>query len=260
MEFWASLAKEEKNIESNPAMLKFLTGPIGERLVDVLLQNLCCVDEQDEEGNGISESAASTLEAIFEGDSTEYEQKILAFTSSTIHHENWKYRQASIRAFATLLIGLPESRSQALVNSSLLELVALLNDSNICVKLSAIKSLVLISEEVSEVILQHDKVLQILEVIVKVGQVGEHFLKHTCKVVDNLCAPDLSRKVLGPHAGNLVKLFLDLCLENGRSIQAISSCLNVIINLIKCSLQVSLCNTYIDYVLANYPKLHGLEP
>jgi len=60
------------------------------------------------------------------------------------------------------LIGLDPQRSQALVNMSLLELVALVNDANNYVKLSAVKSLSLISEEVPEVIYKHEKFLQIL--------------------------------------------------------------------------------------------------
>lgn len=68
------------------------------------------------------------------------------FTENTIHHENWKFRQASIRAFSLLLIGLPPDRSQTLVNSSLLELVALVSDSKQYVQLSAVRSLSMISE------------------------------------------------------------------------------------------------------------------
>ena len=85
------------------------------------------------------------MEAIFEGESAGFEEKILKFTTNTIRHENWKYRQASIRAFALLLLGLPPERSQFLVNSSLLDLAALLNDQNVYVQLSALKSLSLIT-------------------------------------------------------------------------------------------------------------------
>lgn len=34
--------------------------------------------------------------------------------------------------------------------------------------------------------------------------------------------------------------------------------MNVIINLIKCSQSSEICNKYIGYVLATYPKLHGI--
>ena len=45
MEFWTTLVKEEKDIESNPNMMKTITGPLGARLVQVLLQNMCFVDD-----------------------------------------------------------------------------------------------------------------------------------------------------------------------------------------------------------------------
>lgn len=86
MEYWNNFAKEEKNIESNPNMTKFITGAFGEHLVELLLQNLCVVEADDEEGNGVSEAAASTLESIFLEDSSEFEPKILLFTSNTIRH------------------------------------------------------------------------------------------------------------------------------------------------------------------------------
>lgn len=45
------------------------------------------------------------------------------------------------------------------MNSSLVKLASLLNDSHAYVKLSALKSLGLITEEVAEVILGHEKCL-----------------------------------------------------------------------------------------------------
>jgi hypothetical protein len=185
MDFWAVFAREEKNIESNPNLNKFITGPLSEQLVQVLLQNLCFIEDEDEEANGVSEAAAAALEAIFEGNSVDHEKTILSFTENTIHDGNWKVRQASIRAFALLLLGLPQERSQELVNNSLLQLASLLNDPVQYVQLSALKSLTLISEEVPEVILHHEQFLKLLEFVVKMGQ-SELFLKHVTKIVDHL--------------------------------------------------------------------------
>lgn len=61
MEFWSTLAREEKNIESNPNLMKFITGQLGDKIVQTLLQNLCAIEEHDEEANGVSEGAASAL-------------------------------------------------------------------------------------------------------------------------------------------------------------------------------------------------------
>jgi hypothetical protein len=80
MEFWDVFIKLEKDIESNPQMVRFVKGPIAERLVEGLLQNLCFLEEDEDEGNGISEGAASALMAAFEDDSTDYERAVLAFT------------------------------------------------------------------------------------------------------------------------------------------------------------------------------------
>jgi hypothetical protein len=45
MDFWATYAKQENNIEENPTQIKFLSGHLAERLVEGLLQNLCEVDK-----------------------------------------------------------------------------------------------------------------------------------------------------------------------------------------------------------------------
>jgi hypothetical protein len=88
---------------------------------------------------------------------------------------------------------------------------------------------------------------------------GETFLKYVCKVVDNLSAAGGGAQYVGPLAGDLIKVFLEVCLEGGRSIASVNYCLNVIINLIKCSGSVPICNLYIDFVMGNYPNLHSLE-
>jgi hypothetical protein len=41
MDFWSTFAKQEKNIEKNPAQKKYILGVLADRLVEALLQNLC---------------------------------------------------------------------------------------------------------------------------------------------------------------------------------------------------------------------------
>jgi hypothetical protein len=48
MDFWATLARQEKNIEENPSQQRFITGQFADRLVEGLLQNLCEVDKNEE--------------------------------------------------------------------------------------------------------------------------------------------------------------------------------------------------------------------
>jgi hypothetical protein len=52
---------------------------------------------------------------------------------------------------------------------------------------------------------------------------------------------------------------LDILLAPNRANNLISQIFNVIINLIKCSGNVGICNYYIDYILKTYPSIHTLE-
>lgn len=93
--------------------------------------------------------------------------------------------------------------------------------------------------------------------MVKMGQ-DEHFLKHVCKIVDNLAQCEISTDILGPYCDDLIKIFLNYSQQSGRSIATINNCFTVIMNLIRCSNNQTICNTYIDYVLAHWSGLHGL--
>ena len=88
---------------------------------------------------------------------------------------------------------------------------------------------------------------------------SEIFLKHVCKIVDNLTSSPSSIEKVGPHSEDMVKVFLDILVAPGRNNNLISQIFNVIINLIKCSCSISLSNTYIDYILKTYPSIHTLE-
>lgn len=157
------------------------------------------------------------------------------------------------------MIGLPEEVSQSLVNVSLIELVALLNDPNPYVQSSAIKSMSLISEETGQVILSHANFISILQIIVKKAQINENFMRHVCKIIDNLSSIPESVRVLGAVAEDLTKVFLDACLEPNRSVSSINNCFCTIFNLITNSESVPIANKYIEYVLVYFGKISSLE-
>lgn len=46
----------------------------------------------------------------------------------------------------------------------------------------------------------------------------EHFLKHVCKIVDNLSMPDSATGILGPHAAEMTKIFMDFILDKNRKV------------------------------------------
>ena len=108
-----------------------------------------------------------------------------------------------------------------------------------------------------EVVLKHEKCLEILDFVVKMAQ-REVFLKHVCRVVDNLSLPELSTQIIGPHAADLIKIFIDILVDPSKSILIVGSCFNTTINLIRCSESVSLSNTYIDFILKAFPNIQSL--
>ena len=61
MQFWSVFAREQSNVESNPNLNRFITGELGDKLIQILLENLCYVQETDDQANGISQGAAATL-------------------------------------------------------------------------------------------------------------------------------------------------------------------------------------------------------
>lgn len=72
------------------------------------------------------------------------------FTSSTIGNQDWKQRQASLKAFTSLLDGLDHEAMVSMTTAALTEFSRLLDDNSIMVQLSASFSLSRISEKVPE--------------------------------------------------------------------------------------------------------------
>jgi hypothetical protein len=62
-------------------------------------------------------------------------------------------------------------------------------------------------------------------------------MQNICSIVDNLCnaAENNDKTVLSSLADDLIKVFLDACLESGRSTNSINNCISTILNLIPIS-------------------------
>lgn len=54
IQFWATFARLEHSIEDNPTQQIFLQGPLADKLVESLLQNLCFIEDGDDEDNGVN--------------------------------------------------------------------------------------------------------------------------------------------------------------------------------------------------------------
>lgn len=91
------------------------------------------------------------------------------------------------------------------------------------------------------------------------AKINETFMRHCCKIIDNLCSVEDSVKYLGGYSDDLIKFLLDSCLEPERSVSSLNHCLCTILNLISNSENVSIANKYIDYVLLHFGKISGLD-
>lgn len=88
-------------------------------MVVPLLNNLTSIEENDPiEGNPIFEMASTTLESIFVNGAYEYKNLVLAFITSSMATNNWKFQQASVKAFSLLLTGLTENENSQLIQNS----------------------------------------------------------------------------------------------------------------------------------------------
>lgn len=112
---------------------------------------------------------------------------MLEFVRVTIAQNDWKQRQASIKAFSLVLLGLPPNENIELITGSINQLMGLLSDSSIAVQYATLESLMIISEECGGILLRSENFLEYLKVIVSKIYVCEKFLKAGCKIVENLC-------------------------------------------------------------------------
>lgn len=67
IEFWESLSTEYKaRVDESVDVKNYITGEVGAKVVSWLLEDLCAIeDDDDNEENGIDDAAAKCLETIF---------------------------------------------------------------------------------------------------------------------------------------------------------------------------------------------------
>lgn len=84
-------------------------------------------------------------------------------------------------------------------------------------------------------------------------------MRYGCKIIENLCTVPGSITSLGNISDELIKVFLDASLQPNRSASSINNCLCTILSLITNSENAAICIKYIDYVLANFVRISGLN-
>jgi hypothetical protein len=101
--------------------------------------------------------------------------------------------------------------------------------------------------------------MEILQFIVKKTTVNELFMRHGCKIIDNLCNVPGSVNMMGAITDELIRVFLDNCLEPNRSANSINNCLCTIINLLTNSANAAISLKYIEYVLVCFSNISNMS-
>jgi importin subunit beta-1 len=91
--------------------------------------------------------------------------RVLEFVAANISHQNWKHRQASLRAFCTLLEGSDTHKMQSATVKALVEFIRLLDDNSEDVQFNAAFCLNKIAEFFPECFVQHQQFSEILDMI-----------------------------------------------------------------------------------------------
>ena len=115
---------------------------------------------------------------------------VVNFVSSTIASKEWHERQASIKAFTSLLDGYDKNSLKNLISNALIEFLRLLEDNSQMVQLSAAYSLSKISETVPESFVTHHEFEVIIKILMGCLAKKVEVSKLICQVFQNLANYD----------------------------------------------------------------------
>lgn len=135
-------------------------------MTDALLANLCYVSEDDEDfENSVRGAAYRTLYSIGMMCADQIFERVLDFVAANIGHQDWKKRQASLRAFCTLLEGADTNKMRSSTLKALLEFIRLLDDNSQDVQHNAAFCLNKIAELFPDSFALHPQFNEILEIL-----------------------------------------------------------------------------------------------
>lgn len=111
---------------------------------------------------------------------------MINFVAATISDGDWIKRQASIKAFTSLLDGMEGEEISKLSTNALSEFLKLLNDNSVNVQASAAFSLSKISEKVPEAFINHGEFTNVLKLLVSSLDKKAEISKNICSTLGNL--------------------------------------------------------------------------
>ncbi|KAJ3074416.1 karyopherin beta [Podochytrium sp. JEL0797] len=178
VEFWSTVCEEETNImqeneiaEQNGEQPTLVNNdfarPIGQKLVSVLLVLLTQKEEdEDEDEWNISMAAAtclSLLAPVFEDDIVGY---VLPWVQQHLQNPDWKFREAAVMAFGSILEGPKATTLAPLVEQALPFLISMMKDPNVMVKDTTAWTLGRISEMMTPETVKPEQLHALVTVVV----------------------------------------------------------------------------------------------
>ena len=223
-----------------------------------MLRNLSKMEDGDDnDENPISDSASKALETIFENGSLEYKDLVTNFVSLSITQNDWKHRQASIKALSLLLYGLDENYCEVLISGSINELIKLLGDPSKQVQFATLDSLTIITEVCGKFILKSQNFIEYLKLILSKLTISEKFLRTGCRIIDNLCESEKEVKLnkFSELSNDLIEFFLKFALAGESSLPVISWSITTIMNIIEVTRNETVIRKYISFSLENFDNV-----
>ncbi|EGD72145.1 hypothetical protein PTSG_11556 [Salpingoeca rosetta] len=146
IEFWTTIAERELELEdqAEDQMAKGLSPSevsanyclaAQDKLLPVLLKLLAQQEEEEDEDEWtVSKAAAVCLGIIAEVIKDAVVDPVLQFVQSNLGHEDWRYRDASILAFGSILSGPSQDKLAEIVVQAALPIVNLIQDNSVVVQ------------------------------------------------------------------------------------------------------------------------------
>ncbi|XP_051912523.1 uncharacterized protein LOC127594799 [Hippocampus zosterae] len=254
IEVWAVLAGEYKELKEAGTPAVNYAAKHETEMVQVMLKNLLFYEDEDEDMNGISDSAEQALCSIGEHCSEAAVGIVVNFISHTLNSDNPKMRRAGLLAFITVLDNAHKAHLQKLCMSGLGEFVARLQDGTVFVREAAAKTISKVAENFPECFfgrMEHydefDQVLFSLKDEVRV-------MRHTCWTLCYLA--EAAQKQPCARFKDRTKRMIDLLLENAargeedeKERLIIDVCFMAIFNLVSTMASAPLSAEYAFFIL-----------
>ncbi|KAJ3390125.1 karyopherin beta [Entophlyctis sp. JEL0112] len=145
VEFWSTICDEEINITQDNAEAQAkgaplqnnydFARPVGQKLVSVLLYLLTKKDEDDDEDEwNISMAAATCLQLLSNVFGDDIVGLVLPWVQNHLQNPDWKFREAAVMAFGSILDGPDQATLAPLIDQALPFLINMMKDPKVQVK------------------------------------------------------------------------------------------------------------------------------